>query len=137
MRRYTNSFFDAFFNTYARHDNMRLAVLLNEIEYKQEELVSLLLTGNPDENLDEEETRQLRRAITIIEEKLSKENLMRMPRWFWDDRRFYADPRHPDFVVNDDSFRLRQLLMDEMFDEASNNFLQRSTFFHRHSLEII
>ena len=137
MRRYHNSFFDEFFNEYSEHDNMRLAVLLNEIEYNQEELVGLLLTGDPDENLSEEETKQLRRAITLLEEKLKRENLLKMPQWFWHDRRFYADPRHPDFVVNDDDYRLKQLLMDEMFDEASNNFLQRSTFFHKHSLEII
>jgi len=137
MRRYKNSFFDAFFNTYARHDNMRLAVLLNEIEYNQEELVSLLLTGEPDVHLDEEETKQLRRAITILEEKLLVENLLKLPQWFWHDKRFYANPRHPDFVVNDDDYGLKQLLMDEMFDDASNNFLQRSTFFHKHSLEIV
>ena len=92
MRRYSNRFFDAFFNNYARQDNMRLAVLLNELAYNQAELVGLLLAGEPDANLDAEETKQLRRAITIIEEKLSKENLLKMPRWFWDDRRFYADP---------------------------------------------
>ena len=137
MRKYRNGFFDAFFNTYARTEDMRLSVLLNEIEYHQEELVCQLLSGEPDENLSEEETRDLRRAITILEEKLTRENLLKMPRWFWEDRRFYADPRHPDFVVDNDDERLKQRLMDKMFDEASNNFLQRSTFFHKHSLEIV
>ena len=137
MKSYRNTFFDAFFNTYARDESMRLAVLLNEIEYNQEELVEQLLSGAPDENLTGSEIKHLRRAITILEEKLSKENLLRMPRWFWADRRFYADPRHPDFVVDDDDHRLKQVLMNKMFDEASNNFLQRSTFFHRHSLEIV
>ena len=137
MRSYRNSFFDAFFNTYARTENMHLSVLLNEIEYHQDEFVCQLLSGEPDENLNEEEIRDLRRAITILEEKLTRENLLKMPRWFWEDRRFYADPGHPDFVVDNDDERLKQLLMDKMFDEASNNFLQRSTFFYKHSLEIV
>ena len=126
-----------FFNGYSRDDRLRLAVLLNEIEYNQGELVGQLLAGAPDDTLSESETKQMRRAITILEEKLSKENLLKMPRWFWEDKRFYADPRHPDFVVDNDDERLKQLLMDKMFDEASNNFLQRSTFFHRHSLSIV
>ena len=137
MRQYRNGFFNTFINGYARDDNMRLAVLLNEIEHNQEALVILLLDGDPDDNLSEEEAKQLRRAITILEEKLSRESLLKMPRWFWDDKRFYANPRKPDFVINDDNYRLKQLLMDEMFDEASNNFLQRSTFFHKHSLVIM
>jgi len=137
MRRYQNGFFDMFFNGYARDERMRLSVLLNEIEYHQDKLVEQLLDGQPDESLSESETRDLRRAITILEEKLSRENLLKMPQWFWSDRRFYADPRKPDFVVDNDDYRLKQLLMDKMFDEASNNFLQRSTFFHKHSLEII
>ena len=137
MRRYQNGFFNAFFNTYARDEYMLLAVLLNEIEYNQEELVAQLLEGEPDGDLNDNEIKHLRRAITILEEKLTKENLLKMPEWFWDDRRFYADPRHPDFVVDNDDYRLKQRLMDKMFDEASNNFLQRSTFFHKHSLEIV
>jgi len=137
MKHYQNSFFHEFFNNYARNDSMRLAVLLNEIAYNQEELVSQLLTGNPDEALTSEETMHMRRAITLLEEELSIVNLKKMPRWFWDDTRFYADPRKPDFVVNNDNPRLKQLLMDEMFTQASNNFLQRSTFFHKHSLTII
>lgn len=137
MKRYKNSFFDAFFNSYASDSRMRLAVLLNEIAYNQEALVAQLLTGEPDTSLDEDETLQLRRAVTILEEKLSRENLRIMPRWFWEDRRFYANPKEPDFVVDDNSAYLKQRLMDKMFDEASNNFLQRSTFFHKHSLEIV
>jgi hypothetical protein len=114
-----------------------LAVLLNEIEYNQEELVGLILSGEPDNDLTRFETDEMRRAITLIEERISKDNLRRMPRWFWDDGRFYADSRHPDFVVDEDNYRLKQRLMDTMLDEASNNFLQRSTFFHKHSLGII
>jgi hypothetical protein len=136
MRRFQNKFIDSFFNEYARDDRLRLAVLLNEIEYNQDELVRLILAGGPDDLLSEDEIKQLRRAITILEEKLAKENLRKMPRWFWEDERFYADPRHPDFVVDNDDSSLKQLLMDRMFDGASNNFLQRSTFFDRHSLEI-
>jgi hypothetical protein len=137
MRRFTNGFFDAFFNSYSADKRLRLAVLLNEIEYNQEELVGLILSGEPDNDLTRPETDEMRRAITLIEERISKDNLRRMPRWFWDDGRFYADSRHPDFVVDEDNYRLKQRLMDTMFDEASNNFLQRSTFFHKHSLGII
>jgi hypothetical protein len=136
MRRFRNRFIDSFFNEYTEDERLRLAVLLNEIEYNQAELVEFIRSGEPDTTLSEGEARQLRRAITILEEKLTRENLQKMPRWFWEDRRFYADPRHPDFVVDDDDPRLKQLLMDRMFDEASNNFLQRSTFFDKHSLEV-
>jgi hypothetical protein len=137
MRRFENGFFDVFFNSYSADKRLRLAVLLNEIEYNQGELVSLILSGEPDDDLTKDEADELRRAVTLIEERISKDNLRRMPRWFWDDKRLYADPCHPDFVVDDDDYRLKQRLMDTMFDEASNNFLQRSTFFHKHSLNII
>jgi len=137
MKQYTNLFFNEFFNVYTKDDRLRLAVLLNEIAYHQDDLVSKLLTGAPDEDLDEDEIRQLRRAVTILEEKLQRDNLKKMPSWFWEDRRFYADPRHPDFVVDNDEYHLKQLLMDKMFDQASNNFLQRNTFFHARSLEIV
>jgi hypothetical protein len=137
MRRFENGFFDAFFNSYSTDRRLRLAVLLNEIEYNQDELVGLILSGEPDGELTRDEADELRRAVTLVEERISKDNLRRMPRWFWDDRRLYADPRHPDFVVDEDDCRLKQRLMDTMFDEASNNFLQRSTFFHKHSLGII
>jgi hypothetical protein len=137
MRHFENGFFDAFFNSYSADKKLRLAVLLNEIEYNQEELVGLILSGEPDDELTKDEADELRRAVTLIEERISKDNLRRMPRWFWDDRRLYADPRHPDFVIDEDDYRLKQRLMDTMFDEASNNFLQRSTFFHKHSLSIL
>jgi hypothetical protein len=136
MRRYSNRFFDAFFNEYCEDERMRLAVLLNEIAYNQEELVQLVSEGKPDLRLNDDEIMQMRRAITILEEKLSRDNLRRMPTWFWRDERFYADPRHPDFVVDDDDEGLKQLLMEGMFAQASNNFFQRSTFFHKHSLEV-
>jgi hypothetical protein len=45
--------------------------------------------------------------------------------------------KHPDFVVNNNSESLKQALMDSMFTNASNAFLQRSTFFDKRSLEII
>jgi hypothetical protein len=137
MRVFENAFFDAFFNRYSDDKRLRLAVLLNEIEYNQDELVGLILSGEPDVGLTDEEADEMRRAITLVEERLSKEGLRKMPRWFWDDRRFYADPRRPDFVVDGDDYRLKQRLMDKMFNEASNNFLQRSTFFHRHSLGLV
>jgi hypothetical protein len=137
MRHFANGFFDAFFNSYSANKRLRLAILLNEIEYNQGELVDLILSDEPDNDLTKDEADELRRAITLIEERISKDNLRKMPHWFWNDRRFYADPRHPDFVVDEDNHRLKQRLMNTMFDEASNNFLQRSTFFHKHSLNIM
>ena len=40
---------DEYINVYAPQDIVRLAVLLNEIESNQDELVELSLSGEPDE----------------------------------------------------------------------------------------
>jgi hypothetical protein len=126
-----------YFATFGKSEHLRLAQLLNELEYNQEWLTDLLVKSESIEYLTEEETSELRRAITLIEEKLSKDNLKKMPRWFWDDRRFYANPRHPDFVVNNNNASIKQALMDSMFTNASNAFLQRSTFFDKRSLTVL
>jgi hypothetical protein len=132
----TSSFVREYFDTFGRTEHLRLAQLLNELEYNQQWLTDLLVQSDMTEKLTDDEAAELRRAITLIEEKLSTDNLKRMPRWFWDDSRFYADPRHPDFVVNNNSSSLKQVLMDDMFTNASNAFLQRSTFFDKRSLNI-
>ncbi|MDR1412516.1 MAG: hypothetical protein LBJ07_01135 [Actinomycetes bacterium] len=137
INRFGHPFADVYFGSFGRSEHARLAQLLNELTYAPDELVRLLSDTPAIGALSSAEQREMRRAITLIEDQLDATRLKRMPRWFWDDTRFYADARQPDFVVNNDSPKLKQLLMFGMLTDASNAFLQRSTFFDHRSLTIV
>jgi hypothetical protein len=137
MASYNNTFADQYFSSFGPSEHTRLAQLLNEIAYRPNELEQLLSDERAIGTLSPEETSEMRRALTIIEDRLSPEALKKLPGWFWDDPRFYANPRKPDFVVNNNSPALKQRLMYGMLEEASNAFLQRSTFFDQHSLQVM
>jgi len=129
---YESDFLRAYFS-YADSQRDRLNVLLNEINYRSDELVELLQKSvPPDSDLAGDDIKEVTRALTLIEDQIKPECIRRLPQWFWDDSRFYGDPKKPDFVI-DNEF-LRKYFMGRMLDGASTTFLQRNTFFHRPSL---
>lgn len=129
-----NLFINNYFTLYGKSPQMRLNVLLNEVNYNPARVMQELNDGEVDQNLSKAEIREITRAITLIEDQIDAGSLGLAPKWFFEDQRFFADSNNPDLVVSRPSLIRNPGIL---FEEASSVFKKRNTYYHRPSLRIV